>query len=175
MPNSHVVRAQAVRDRLLSIIHDAADIADLSLEVCIDELQDGSTSVNLIFTSKPIVLPAGLPVEDALCAIQHTTERFVQDAQDFDARLQNVETSDLQTGIFLCESGDQVLFAGTCQAEAEEFVAEQHEILKCELSFVPVPLEDIPKTLRQLATQRVDVPEYRNLIKARKPVVSLKR
>lgn len=163
MPNSELIRARAVRDRLLSIIHDAAAVADLNLEVCFNEAPDGTPLFHLMIATRPVPLPTEQSVDEILRAFEDQTELFVHDIQDFDAQLKNVKISDKQTGIYLVQSNQQKLFACTCEAEAEEFVAEHSELQDAELSFVPVALDAIPQTLRQLASQFVEVPEVQTL------------
>jgi hypothetical protein len=162
MFNSHLVRAQAVRERLLAIVHDSAERADLSLEVCVADAPDGGMSVNLVITTRPVTMPTDRSVSEVLRALQDQAELLLHDVQDFETQLKNVKMSDTQTGIYLAQADNQILFASTSLADTEDYVEEHRDLIHCEQTFVPIALEDIPQTLRELATQRVDVPECRD-------------
>jgi hypothetical protein len=161
MSNSQAICDLAVRDRILSIIHNAAERADISLEVCFNEASDGTTSFNLVMTSRSVPLPGGQTVNEVLRAVQDQTELFLHDVRDMEQELKNVKVADTQTGIYLAQAGNEILFASTCQADTEDYLAEHADLLDAEQTFVPLALEEIPQTLYELAVQHVEVPEFR--------------
>lgn len=162
MSNPHLVKAQAVRERLLAIIHSSAERADLTLEVCVADAPDGNMSVNLMITTRPVTMPTDRSVSEVLRAIQDQAAMLLHDVHDFEAQLMNVKTSDTQTGIYLAQADNQILFASTSLADTEDYVEEHRDLIRCEQTFVPIALDDIPQTLRELATQHVEVPECRD-------------
>lgn len=143
----------------MAILHDAAEVADLSLEVCFNELPDGSKALNLVLTTRSIPISAGQSVSELLRAVEDQTELLIHDIQDFDSQLRNVKTGDTRTGIYLAQPENRILFASTCRAEAEEYLENLQNPPARSPRFVPVPLEDLPNMLRLLAAQGVEVPE----------------
>lgn len=164
MSSSQVYRVRAVRDRLLSLIHDAAETADLELEVCFKSLPDGTRTLHLEICTRPVVLNTSHSVADALRALEDQTELLIHDLQDFDAQVRKVQAVDVQTGIYLAESEHQIEFASTCETEVEEYLSERPELLIAGPTFLPIPEAEIPKALRRLVVQGVCVPECPKLM-----------